>query len=74
RQAGEQIGLARCMLARLEGVRNGRSGQICPGGHPLHAAARIGIRRPLAGRGEDAMADESIIPAEEAAGVVARLK
>ncbi|QOZ44060.1 mannose-6-phosphate isomerase [Bradyrhizobium sp. CCBAU 53340] len=34
----------------------------------------MGIRRPLAGRGEDAMADESIIPADEMAGVVARLK
>ena len=35
------------------------------------AAAGMGIRRPLAGRGEGAMADESIIPAEEAADVIA---
>src|SRR5690242_2703100 len=50
------------------------SWQVFPGWHPLRAAARMGIRRPLARRGEVAMADESIIPAEETACVVARLK
>ena len=40
----------------------------------MHAAAGMGIRRPLAELEEDAMADKWIIPAEEAADVVARLK